>query len=151
MLWRVVCSCRTLLTSAPDMRSKLIQGVSDACVLVFRGMLLLRSAQLPFPHVVTVTVAAWRLQEGKIDKRHGDPDAGGKNSGQKAVRYEQIAVCALIHELNAARMCGLCMNPVKNVCLVLCALGSAAHKPRDDLVSLCDLISTPSRTGRHPS
>ena len=24
-------------------------------------------------------------QEGKIDKRHGDPDAGGKNSGQKAV------------------------------------------------------------------
>ena len=26
------------------------------------------------------------LQPGKIDKRHGDPDADGKNSGQKAVR-----------------------------------------------------------------
>ncbi len=24
-------------------------------------------------------------QPGKIDKRHGDPDAGGKTSGQKAV------------------------------------------------------------------
>jgi hypothetical protein len=31
-------------------------------------------------------VAALAEQEGKIDKRHGDPDAGGKNSGQKAVR-----------------------------------------------------------------
>jgi hypothetical protein len=24
-------------------------------------------------------------QPGKIDKRHGDPEAGGKTSGQKAV------------------------------------------------------------------
>lgn len=36
----------------------------------------------------------FKPEEGKIDKRHGDPEAGGKTSGQK-VGTEELVLCYL--------------------------------------------------------
>ena len=77
------------------------------------GIVVSASAKVGYPNCNTYACvsmlisAALAAQEGKIDKRHGDPDAGGKNSGQKAVRIHVLSRTMLATML----LCS-CFNPI---------------------------------------
>ena len=75
-------------------------------------------------------------QEGKIDKRTGDPDAGGKTSGQKAVGHIAHILCLPIVSIPcvpciSATSCPSMMLPRFTFCI--CRLRLGTIRPSYDL------------------
>ncbi len=74
-----------------------LELVCQLCLLHKQHDTVLRSAFVVLLCAVFHPVTAFPLQEGKIDKRTGDPDAGGKTSGQKAVRLTRAPALCQLH------------------------------------------------------